>query len=769
MERGEGPQEKVINDEVNRIRNINDAVADLVMAESVHQVVQTNYDRAAGVLDAFSKGGHPQTPDVAETPRSGITLTNRFGIHLPILASDASANPRVAAAPSINAFVASLLPELSQIFFSASYTLPVYDDGPANTPVPIENSLAELSLAPIDLLYLVNVENDKALTALDDYILRYIHSKPVAGFRPDAEIEIQYTKPLDDTGPLADRLTIFEVAPLLRSLRTLLLASRPLKATDIQLQNEASSETDTNCFLDKAHIVNALAKFQQVLLDRERPDQGMQLWSDQQAFVALFHPEDFELTMENQAAILNNVDTFAAAYLAALSVLSEFGLPQAGFGYIYDRIAVLFASIYEVVAAYKQRWSDKKERYRILIEEELDDATSDEEKIAILQKAERVISTSYTLVEAATTVAFLTGEVTAKKASFDIKFDEIVTFITGSPETLIDLVNGLNELKTGGASPLEGFDLIALETDDQERQIVVFAEDMVLHLQKLNVQVMETAKSVQDLLNQHDSESNPPEKVALLQQVAHLLFGEDFKLIPHFTLSDEHRAEIVNCLSAPAQDHLLQYQRTDQGVMFPLDNWLYSIARVREKLASWEHMVMHAEGFDTTLNLTLTPLQFPYQPEDTWLADSYPETYIIDRDKLLYTAYQPTSDQIQCGLLIDEWTEVIPTQTETTGLTFHYDQPNNEAPQSFLLVTTPEFSEQAAWQWQNLVDSLHETLDMARLRALEPVQIEATPYAQYLPATVSAVTVYPVTMALNYAVNNGLVFQINNGTLTDDG
>jgi hypothetical protein len=53
-----------INDEARRIADIADAVADLAMAESVHQVVQGNYDRAGAVLDTYSKGKFPDTPDV---------------------------------------------------------------------------------------------------------------------------------------------------------------------------------------------------------------------------------------------------------------------------------------------------------------------------------------------------------------------------------------------------------------------------------------------------------------------------------------------------------------------------------------------------------------------------------------------------------------------------------------------------------------------------------------------------------------------------------
>ncbi len=68
--------------EIERIANINDAVADLALAESVHQVVKGNFDRAAGSLNAFSKGGIPPIPEVVKTPRRGIQLTHRFGLHL---------------------------------------------------------------------------------------------------------------------------------------------------------------------------------------------------------------------------------------------------------------------------------------------------------------------------------------------------------------------------------------------------------------------------------------------------------------------------------------------------------------------------------------------------------------------------------------------------------------------------------------------------------------------------------------------------------------
>jgi hypothetical protein len=128
----------------------------------------------------------------------------------------------------------------------------------------------------------------------------------------------------------------------------------------------------------------------------------------------------------------------------------------------------------------------------------------------------------------------------------------------------------------------------------------------------------------------------------------------------------------------------------------------------------------------------------------------------IDGDRLLYTAHYSVlpfqKTRRQCGLLLDEWTEVIPAEEETTGISFHYDRPNSEPPQVMLLVTPSEFK--GAWQWSDLLDAVNETLDMAKKRAVEPVHVDAGSYARFLPATVMAVTVSQISIAANLAVNN---------------
>jgi hypothetical protein len=156
-------------------------------------------------------------------------------------------------------------------------------------------------------------------------------------------------------------------------------------------------------------------------------------------------------------------------------------------------------------------------------------------------------------------------------------------------------------------------------------------------------------------------------------------------------------------------------------------------------------------------------MQFPYAAGDAWMGLDFAPGAKLEEEKLLYTAHFAAGAALgatQCGLLIDEWTETIPGLDADTGITFHHDRPNSEAPQAMLLVTPPEF--RGSWRWPDLVDALNETLDAARRRAVEPVHLEDTAFAPLLPATVVATQVAQLTIAANLALNNRI-------TLAGDG
>jgi hypothetical protein len=174
-------------------------------------------------------------------------------------------------------------------------------------------------------------------------------------------------------------------------------------------------------------------------------------------------------------------------------------------------------------------------------------------------------------------------------------------------------------------------------------------------------------------------------------------------------------------------------------------------------LHAWEMSVMLAGAFGRT-EPDLVPAQFPYEANASWVAMQFPPDYKLDSDRLLYTAhYSAPFDATvhQCGLLLDEWTEVIPGTSKDTGISFNFDRPDNEPPQTILLVTPA--TADGVWHWADVVGALNETLDLAKKRALEPAMIDPTAYSRLLPATIMAVTLYGISITTALAVASSVM------------
>jgi hypothetical protein len=213
----------------------------------------------------------------------------------------------------------------------------------------------------------------------------------------------------------------------------------------------------------------------------------------------------------------------------------------------------------------------------------------------------------------------------------------------------------------------------------------------------------------------------------------------------------------TDAVAAGSGGVLTQYLTTTAGIPDPVPEWATGAARVRPTLRAWESAGLLAPAFGRP-EPALTPAQLPYTAGDPWLAMQFPDSFTISSDRLLYTAcYAQAFDatEHQCGLLLDEWTEVIPAATKDTGLTFQFSRPDNEPPQA-ILVVTPATGD-GVWHWEDLVAAVTETLDLAKLRAVEPADTDPTPYARLLPATVMAVTVHGISITTALAAANGVM------------
>jgi hypothetical protein len=82
------------------------------------------------------------------------------------------------------------------------------------------------------------------------------------------------------------------------------------------------------------------------------------------------------------------------------------------------------------------------------------------------------------------------------------------------------------------------------------------------------------------------------------------------------------------------------------------------------------------------------------------------------------------------GLYLDEWVDVVPDTSQTTGITFDYATPGARAPQAILLAVAPDaFPE---WTLEALEGSVLEALDLAKIRGVDPDALGAL--GHYLPA-----------------------------------
>jgi hypothetical protein len=316
-------------------------------------------------------------------------------------------------------------------------------------------------------------------------------------------------------------------------------------------------------------------------------------------------------------------------------------------------------------------------------------------------------------------------------------------------------------LATAGAIATNDLDAQGIELATLGDRAVVAATDLVTQMTG-HAGVLATRRDTATTsLNAHDAAAAPSAQLAALIAAAEALFGSDFRLYPEFVPSPAQSADWSSSLTDSLSGSLTQYLTGTVQVDFPVDEWLYGAARVRPNLHAWEQLVLVGGALGVT-EPVLVPAQFPYEPGAPWLALEYPAaTYVLDSDRLLYTAQyvKPfVAGAPQCGLLVDEWTEVIPAGDRDTGIAFNFNRPNNEAPQSILLVTPATAS--GSWQWADLVGALNETLDLAKVRAVEPAQLDATQIARFLPATVLAVSLFGITISTTLAAANGVFREI---------
>ena len=283
----------------------------------------------------------------------------------------------------------------------------------------------------------------------------------------------------------------------------------------------------------------------------------------------------------------------------------------------------------------------------------------------------------------------------------------------------------------------------AVGSAPEQRDALVAQADALL----ARTAALETATDAQ--LTTAATASNAEQVVSVLGTAVKAWMGRDMVLLPRFVFGD---ASAVGQAYA-ARDALLAHVRGTVGVPLPVEEWLHGAACVRALVHDFEMMRVMADAIRAD-PLVLSPLQLPFREGDTWLGAEYPPALEVLHDTLSIVQHLPqgfTEAGPQCGLLIDEWTESVPSRDAVTGLCFNFNAPNSAPPQALLLAVTPH--ETGSWTWDDLVDSVLDTFRRARLRAVEPDAIGGlSGIGTLLPALVAEFSTSAASVSLDYSM-----------------
>jgi hypothetical protein len=227
-------------------------------------------------------------------------------------------------------------------------------------------------------------------------------------------------------------------------------------------------------------------------------------------------------------------------------------------------------------------------------------------------------------------------------------------------------------------------------------------------------------------------------------------FGDGFAVVPRFTLE-----------AAAATELQASFDRTDElqgGDPKAATTWFARAACVREATARLETVLLYCAALGRA-GLDFDVAQLPHGPSERWVGLT-PLTGRVPGGRLSIVAKRSAgfdAAESLAGLSIDDWVEVVPSEVEDTGVTFHFDASGSEAPQAWLVAVHPDPLPKADatvvshWRLETVEAILRETLELAELRAVDEDALRGT--GQFLPAAYFAANDSGDTVSTDFARN----------------
>jgi hypothetical protein len=153
---------------------------------------------------------------------------------------------------------------------------------------------------------------------------------------------------------------------------------------------------------------------------------------------------------------------------------------------------------------------------------------------------------------------------------------------------------------------------------------------------------------------------------------------------------------------------------------FPVLRFLQQASHAREPLASARKLALYAQALGTPPP-GASVVQLPVVAGEKWFALKLMGEVPGSRLSLVLLSQAPALDPHQpwAGIVLDRWTEVIPSLNQPTSVAFNYNGPRAEAPQAVLVIAPAQAAAGTLWEVDDIVTSLEQTMGLAKVRAVD--------------------------------------------------
>jgi hypothetical protein len=205
-------------------------------------------------------------------------------------------------------------------------------------------------------------------------------------------------------------------------------------------------------------------------------------------------------------------------------------------------------------------------------------------------------------------------------------------------------------------------------------------------------------------------------------EIVRCVFGRSLPMAGHFALP----SAVPTALAGPAG-----LTSTD------VSKWISKASRVQQGVDRWRRTRLFTDALGAP-SASFEVVQLPYSPTATWCALPFPNGAAPPSGTVSIAIHRPWKTAASgnwAGLLLAEWSELIPSPIQQTGIALNYPSPRAEAPQAVLLAVPP--ADAPTWSTDVLVDIVREAFELSRIRLLTPDYLSS--YSLLLPATALSV------------------------------